>query len=191
MYDSIHYVLVFLPDICAAAVVIVPLLILMFHRSIGKTVRYSLFALYLAAMGMLVGLPNIQYIRFHLNLNLIPFREMISDLRSSIPNVALFVPLGFFLNWFWNKSLKAAALEGFCLSMCIELMQIFTFRATDVNDLITNTLGTVLGFLLVKLLRIPSANDPSRERFTVYGVVLAVMFFVQPFLASLFQGLIP
>lgn len=184
MYDNLHYVLVFIPDICAAAVVIVPLLVLMFRRSMGKAALYSLFALYLAAVATLVGLPNIRYIRFDLNVNLVPFRDMISDLRSSIPNVVLFVPLGFFLHWLWNRSLKAAVMEGICVSACIELMQIFTFRATDVNDLITNTLGTLLGFLLAKLLRVPSAKYPAKERFAVYGVVLAVMFFVQPFLAS-------
>lgn len=186
MADSIHYALVFLPDVCAAAVVIVPLLILLFRRSLGKAALYSLFALYLTAMCLLVGLPNIRYIRFDLNVNLIPFREMISDLRSSVPNVVLFMPLGFFLHWLWHRSLCAAAGEGFCVSVCIELMQIFTFRATDVNDLITNTLGTVLGFLLAKLLRLSSAKYPAKERFVVYGLVLAVIFFVQPFIADFF-----
>lgn len=181
-----RYVLAFTPDYCAAAVVIVPLLILIFHRSKAKTAKYCVFALYLAAMSVLVGLPNIRYIRFDLNMNLIPFLDMFSGLRGSIENVVLFMPFGFFLNWLWSRSLKAAAMEGFWISLCIELMQIFTFRATDINDLITNTLGTVLGFLLAKLLHLPSANYPGKDRFPVYGIVLAVMFFVQPFVLRFF-----
>lgn len=35
--------------------------------------------------------------------------------------------------------------------MIIEVGQLFTIRATDVDDLIMNTLGTALGFIIFKL----------------------------------------
>ena len=40
------------------------------------------------------------------------------------------------------------------ISLIIEVGQLFTIRATDVDDLIMNTLGTILGFILFKILSI-------------------------------------
>lgn len=177
-----------LVETAAAAVPLIPLMILLFRGGKQRAV-YTLFALYLAAVGSLVGLPSLFYVRFGGNFNLIPFQGMIQDLKNGVLNVLLFVPLGFFLPCLWQKfrSCKAAVWEGFCLSLVIEVLQIFTFRATDVNDLIHNTLGTILGWALAIGLakKCPGAKT-SRERFVIYGVVLAVMFTVQPLIANIF-----
>ncbi|MFQ7854068.1 MAG: VanZ family protein [Flavonifractor plautii] len=39
-------------------------------------------------------------------------------------------------------------LTGFCTSFCVEFLQLFVGRATDIDDLILNTLGGCLGGLL-------------------------------------------
>lgn len=41
---------------------------------------------------------------------------------------------------------------GFIFSLSIEITQIFGFETTDVNDLITNTVGSDLGYGIYKLL---------------------------------------
>jgi len=68
-------------------------------------------------------------------------------------NVIMTVPLGFFLAALWPsmRSYKHTALAGFCFSLAIELSQLFTNRGTNVDDLIANTLGAVLGYVLFKL----------------------------------------
>jgi glycopeptide antibiotics resistance protein len=65
-------------------------------------------------------------------------------------------------------------------------MQMLTFRATDVNDLITNTFGTFLGFCFSKRLfkRKSEAGNSTGEAVMVIGIVLLVMFFVYPFVSS-------
>ena len=111
--------------------------------------------------------------------------------KNHTKHVLLFVPLGFFLPLFWKKfsSFWYAALFGFCTSLLIELLQIFTFRATDINDLMTNTVGTVLGYLLARVvLKLLPGTEPSartKDVFLVCGMTFGVMFFVQPFLAAL------
>lgn len=35
--------------------------------------------------------------------------------------------------------------------MCIELMQLFNFRTTDLDDLLCNTLGALVGYALFRL----------------------------------------
>ncbi len=81
-------------------------------------------------------------------LVLVPFADMIQGPVDTALNVVLFVPLGFFLPWLWRTfdGLKQTALMGFLLSLGIELLQVFGLGITDINDLITNTLGTILGY---------------------------------------------
>ena len=137
----------------------------------------------------LVGIPNVTYFRPDVNLNLIPFRGLIADLKNCILNVALFVPLGLFLPMLWQKyrTLKYTAGFGFCLSLLIELIQMLTFRATDVNDLITNVLGTLTGFFLAMpiVAKKPAAGERSRDAFILLSLSFGVMFFIHPFLSPL------
>ena len=180
-------------DAAIAAVVLVPLFVLLdrsyFHNR-KHTACYFLLAVYLSGVFAIVGLPDIRYIRFDFNHNFVPLRYMFSDFRSSFLNVLLFVPLGIFLPVFWKKfkQLHWMLLFGLCTSLLIELLQIFTFRATDINDLMTNTFGTFLGWCAARiLLRLVPGIVPSektQEVYVVCGATFAVMFFVQPFLAE-------
>ena len=77
------------------------------------------------------------------------------------------------------------------MSLTVELLQILTFRATDINDLIVNTVGAVLGYFVF---RTTSCIFPSVTKFAgrkndlvvVMVSVFAVMFLVQPYLATLY-----
>jgi Na+-driven multidrug efflux pump len=79
-------------------------------------------------------------------------------------------------------------LFGFFTSLLIESLQIFTYRATDINDLITNAFGTFLGWILARItLKLVPGWIPGNRIREVYVVCLfafGVMFFVQPFLAD-------
>ena len=47
---------------------------------------------------------------------------------------------------------STVALTGFLFSLSIEIVQMFGRGATDINDLITNTVGACLGFFIYQLL---------------------------------------
>lgn len=182
-----------------AAVILIPTFWLLNRycfRDSHRAVWCLLMSLYLAAVDAVVGLPSLLYIRFDQNINLVPFAYMFSDYKNSLLNVLLFVPLGFFLAVLWRRyrSFLRTALFGLCFSLSIELLQLFTLRATDINDLMTNTLGTVLGWCLGRLLLklFPSIRPGWRtqEIAVVFGATFAVMFLVQPFLAELVWNLI-
>lgn len=81
-------------------------------------------------------------------INLIPFSREI-DRIAYFQNVLLFLPLGFLVPHIsprWS-SFSGTAFTGFGFSQLIELSQLLNNRRTDVDDLILNTLGTVLGYL--------------------------------------------
>lgn len=85
-------------------------------------------------------------------INLTPFSNTINTV-AYILNVLLFVPLGFLLPLVWAKTDRVLTIivSGFSLSLLIEMFQLLNNRATDVDDLIMNVLGAVLGYLLFKL----------------------------------------
>lgn len=180
-------------DAAIAAGIMAPLfLFLQKNRFQNKrrTVLYFLFAVYLSGIYAVAGLPDICYIRFDPNINLRPFAYMFSDHTSSILNVALFLPMGFFLPLMQDtyRPLVKTLLFGFCASCVIEIMQIFTLRATDINDLITNTLGTLLGWMLVHFLSASKEKKPDGNKwdiFLVSAIVFGVMFFIHPFIEEL------
>lgn len=186
-------------DAAFASIALLPLYLILnrqYLHSRRKTLYYFLFSLYLCAVYSVVGLPNITYIRLDFHFNFTPFAYMFSDYVNSLLNVALFIPLGIFLSVFWNafRPLLRTTLFGFCTSLLIELLQIFTFRATDVNDLMTNTLGTIVGWcigqILLKLLPRIKPSWKTTEVYLVCSVSFCVMFFIQPFLSNLFYFIV-
>ena len=69
-----------------------------------------------------------------------------------VANTMIFLLVGLFpaLLWRGNRCMLGL-LTGFCTSFCVEFLQLFVGRATDIDDLILNTLGGLLGGLLCLL----------------------------------------
>ena len=148
-----RFLLYSLVDVLSAAVVAVPLVWLFQRfrgeRGWGRSVLSGLFVLYLCEMFDVVGIPAIQYIRWEPNISLIPFSDETGWLGvQRVLNAVMFAPFGFLLPVLWCKcrKWKVTVLAGFLLSLTIEVLQMFCFRATDVDDLIMNTLGAGFGY---------------------------------------------
>lgn len=75
-------------------------------------------------------------------------------------NVALLFPLGFYLRYYFRRGILRTAATSFCVSLFFELTQLSglygiyprPYRLFDVDDLLCNTLGGVLGYLFTGLL---------------------------------------
>ena len=141
-----------------------------------------LLTLYLNAMYIVIGVPGVQYICWDPTLNLIPFQDFSArNMEGMVLNAIMFAPLGFLLPAYferyrhWGRTLAA----GFFTSLTVELIQLFTFRATDVDDLIMNTLGALLGFLMAKLIfRHRTAVYRGRKDWLELVIVNAVVLLV-------------
>lgn len=166
-----------------------------FHNT-KNTMLYFVFATYLASVYLFVGMPTLQFMRFELSLTLTPFLPMIADFKNTILNIILFIPLGIMLPFLWKKynTLSETLILGFSMSLAIELMQIFTYRATDINDLLANTIGTVLGYCIFRLISCcfsPILNFAGKknELPVIMASVFGAMFFVQPYIANIYYRL--
>jgi glycopeptide antibiotics resistance protein len=75
-------------------------------------------------------------------------------------NILLLMPLGFLAPIVWNKfkGLKIATLIGLGVSLTIELLQLLESfgggwgRVTDIDDVICNVVGTIIGYLIYILI---------------------------------------
>ena len=92
-------------------------------------------------------------------ISFIPFRDIIEMLKGGLTlhtiinilgNIIMFMPMGFLLPLLFSNldSLKKTVVIGFGTSLLIEFTQLFLIRATDIDDLILNTFGTMLGYLV-------------------------------------------
>lgn len=126
--------------------------------------------------------------RWQDHLNLIPFRQIwlywkdrevtLSSIRAYLTsmslwqllfNILLTVPFGIYLRYYFKQSLQRTILFSFLLSLFYEVSQ-FTalfgiypgpYRLADVEDLICNTLGGVLGYQIANVFALVL---PSRDK---------------------------
>lgn len=100
---------------------------------------------------ILEGLDTANFIPFKTIQMYIHYAYKLNSFENLVGNVVVFLPFGYFLpymgyrkeNWF------TVLCQAFFFSMAIELFQLFSaFGAFDVDDLMLNTLGAVLGYLV-------------------------------------------
>ena len=200
LFDAIKDLLFVDPVFFLGILVIGVILILIFRRSrtipkIRTSLLLLVFYYYLCVMlTKIVGIPTFkEYIRlsglgeafFHPNINLIPFHDGFS--LGFLLNILLFVPLGFLCPLISKhyRSIKNTFFIGLGLSVAIEVVQLFTlYRATDIDDLITNVVGTLIGYFCFRLAhklvinKSHSVNNFREPHFMRYvpGVIIITTF---------------
>ena len=94
-------------------------------------------------------------------VNLHIFREMSrysigskSFFYNVMGNIALFVPFGFILSYFIKANkIRHVIIPSFIVSFSAEIIQYQIGRAFDVDDIILNTTGALIGFMIYISLR--------------------------------------
>lgn len=141
-------------------------MLILFRQSRGKyAVHFSkrhyvfpvVFALYIIAVyhvtgaGTIYDLITAQFEDMKERINLIPFSNK-NNATGYMLNIVMFVPFGFLIPLIWKRTgnVPYIILAGFMFSLLIEVSQLFSYRGTDVDDLILNTFGAVLGFILYR-----------------------------------------
>ena len=86
------------------------------------------------------------------HFNGIPFSKGI-DPTGYFLNVVLFLPLGMLTPLIWDEMDRFGCVLGIgaAFSLLIEITQILNVRATDIDDLIMNMIGTGIGFGLYQI----------------------------------------
>ena len=175
------------------------------NMTVVRRMMLMMLAVYFCGVCSATGLPTMVNMRFAPRFNLIPLvdctEEPIGYLCNTVLNLLLFVPFGFFAPLLWRQlrsGLRTAA-AGLCYSAFIEVSQMFSGRLTDVDDLIVNTAGAVIGYLIAKFvyrkiavrwqLHLVGENAGQNGLVGLIGLATlctAVMYFVRPMAKLLF-----
>ncbi|MDD3360392.1 MAG: VanZ family protein [Hespellia sp.] len=182
--DALKDLLLIDPFFLLGIIMIGILLVIVFKRNkdiprIKTTIISIVLYHYLCVLFVnIVGIPTLsEFFRisrlgesfFSPKINLIPLSEGLT--AGFIMNMLLFVPLGFLcplLDRTYEK-FRHTLLLGFALTLFVEISQLFTlYRVTDIDDLLANTLGTIIGYLcfrlLVKLKIVKLHGNQERDR---------------------------
>lgn len=121
----------------------------------SKKLTVGLLIVYLVALTWIIlfkfqlSFTDFGHIR---SINLIPFAGSVIIngkiyVREIIENVLAFIPFGVLIGMLWEKkSVFKKIVPVFAVSLLFETFQyIFALGATDITDLITNTLGGLIG----------------------------------------------
>lgn len=162
------------------------------HLQLGRSydVWIFFFALYMIGVyhvtgagtfydGLLYGLEfrqdQINYLLFSGEIAVIPY----------LLNIVMFLPLGFLVPLIWKQMANLVRILelGLGFSLFIEISQLLNIRSTDVDDLLMNTLGALLGYLLYRIWtkwtgeKTQVAQTPFVELPLYMAVVFAGRFF--------------
>jgi len=139
---------------------------LMNKRERVKTVfLYGVFTCYILLLIKILFLSRVSHSEIR-SINLIPFYSIIEYISSSsatiksfafgnvVGNIVIFVPLGAYLSLFKkDKRVIRSLLLIFIVSLFVEILQgILAIGASDIDDIILNCLGGLIGILGYKLL---------------------------------------
>lgn len=116
--------------------------------------------------------------------NFMPFKTIIFylfladinlDIRISnlVGNIIGFMPFGIMLPLLFKRylNLKSISIATFCFSLMYEVLQLlFNFGSFDIDDVILNTSGGVIGYLMISLILyiIKFTNKHEKNRSSTY-----------------------
>lgn len=174
-----NYIINMIPYMIIAVPIYLIIRFLMLRKSSRKFNLYHeiallIFVIFVVGLASQTVIPKIELgINGNINIlkngkhgiNLLPlkvlfetYREVFINLNINyfiinfLGNIIMFMPIGFFIPLLWEIPDKKIIIVGFLFSLFIEVCQLFLNRGTDVDDLILNTLGTILGLLVYKFL---------------------------------------
>lgn len=119
---------------------------------IHKELIYLIFIVYILCLFHVVTFQDNNYGVS----NFVPFKEIFrysigSDkfVKNVMGNIMLFIPYGFLSSYFLNnKKLSVITILTIITTLTIETVQYYIGRVFDIDDIILNLVGSIVGFLV-------------------------------------------
>lgn len=119
-----------------------------------KDLMYLIFILYMFLLFELVTSTDFE----SFSNNFIPFKEIMrykytSNLfyKNVLGNVLLFIPFGYFVNnMLKNKKVVVSIIITLITSLSIEIIQMNIGRSFDIDDIILNVCGGIIGYVIYR-----------------------------------------
>lgn len=132
-------------------------------------------------------------------INYIPFAEILRYefgsklfIYNVIGNVLAFIPFGYFISYYIKaKKLTPLFLVTLIVSSSVELVQLKIGRSFDIDDVLLNVLGGMLGYLLyIGLTAIKNHLPKFLQRDFFYNLLCIIFIFLFAFYYLKYIGLV-
>ena len=163
-----------------------------------KEIIYLLAIIYILCLFHVVTFQDINYGES----NFVPFKEIFrysfgsrKFIRNVLGNIILFIPFGFLSSYLLkNRHLSVVTILTLIASGTIETVQYYIGRVFDIDDIILNLIGGIVGFLIfigldairnkVKLLK----NDTVLDILIIIILVLVMVYSLNIIVFDLIGG---
>ena len=150
--------------------------------SIGNEIMMLTFIVYVLCLFQIVTSQDVSGVH---GINVTLFRELTryqigSKLfyRNIVGNIIMFIPFGFFTSFYLKLDKKRIIFYlTLIISVIIEFIQLKIGRAFDVDDIILNVVGGMLGYLLYRVMDkiFGDLSDTVKGTFIVIGILLTIV----------------
>ena len=152
-----------------------------------KEILSLLFIIYLMCFFYILTFEDVDWS----TANLIPFKEMFRFslgsrmfFKNVFGNIILFLPYGFFLSYFVKlKRVKIITILSLFVSFIVEIIQYRIGRVFDVDDIILNVIGGIIGYYLYRVIDYLVNKTKIKERkelvcnaITILIAIIAVIY---------------
>jgi len=120
-------------------------------------------------------------------INLVPFSEIFRYpvgskmfIYNTLGNILLFVPYGYFVTRYINgKSLYQIFIISFVTSLTVEILQVKLGRSFDVDDIILNVVGGMIGYFIYVALNAIRTHLPKfLQKDFIYNIICFIILIV-------------
>lgn len=173
------------PNILISSVIIISMRVTYLIKNKERFILYSellsfSFIMYVLCMFYVVTFQDVGWS----TSNYIPFKEMFRYsfgsrlfIKNVLGNIVLFIPYGFFVSYFLNlKKKRSALLLILLVSISIEVTQLIIGRVFDIDDILLNSLGGIIGFLLYRSLDFINDHLPEvLKKPIIYNIIVTII----------------
>lgn len=190
MFDSnIRAVLIgSFPTIVIISVISISMRIVYLMKNKEKPVFYQellkyVFIVYIMCLFYVVTFQDVAWS----GNNFIPFKEIFrysigsrAFFKNVIGNMIMFIPYGFFVSYFLKlEKVSTAFLMTLITSITIEVTQLVIGRVFDVDDILLNIIGGLIGFGIFSIIyKIKSKLPAILKKPFVYNIIMIILMAV-------------
>lgn len=173
------------PMILVCVVILVTLRICYLLKNKEKIILYKeflslAFVVYVLCMFYVVTFEDVSWS----SSNFIPFKEMFRYeigsrlfFKNIIGNIIMFMPYGFMVGYYLKlKKPDFAIVLTLTVSICIETIQLVIGRVFDIDDIILNLMGGIIGaYIYTVLYKIESILPSFLKKDWFYNIIILIV----------------
>jgi len=149
---------------------------------IGNELMMLTFIVYILCLFQIVTSQDVSSVH---GVNVTLFKELTRYqvgsrlfIRNIVGNILMFLPFGFFTSYYLKLDKKRIIFYlTLIVSIVIELIQLKIGRAFDVDDIILNVVGSLLGYLMYRIMDkiFGDLSDTIKGTFIVIGILTGIV----------------